>query len=227
MVASLQHLFASFYKAALADHQFFDDDVAMKFKSSMDALIKNFPHSSITKLLNELPKSTDQYILHNSMWVFFNKWNLTDEIAKLDRPSFSSSLLPHHRPHVFAVKSFLALLNAFKNLYSIYFTRNVNEAEKVQMLSSMQKLFSKMTLRNDFENLFSLLLEIVVILKDFSYDPIGIFLDIVLAYLLTYLVKILNIETIDEFQDFVNFLKNKKIIRLLCPHLFLEACNFV
>lgn len=84
-----------------------------------------------------------------------------------------------------------------------------------------------MTLRNDLDNIFSLLLEIIVILKDFSHEHIGIFLDILLAYLMTYLVKVYNIQPLDEFEEFVDFLKNKKIIQLLCPLLFLEACNFV
>lgn len=39
------------------------------------------------------------------MWVFFNKCNLIDEIAKLEHPSFSSSPL---KSHVFAVKTFLS-----------------------------------------------------------------------------------------------------------------------
>lgn len=50
-VASLRHLFASFYKALFSDHHFYYDGIEMKFKSSIDVMIKNFPDASISNLL--------------------------------------------------------------------------------------------------------------------------------------------------------------------------------
>lgn len=116
-------------------------------------------------------------------------------------------------------------MDAFKSLFTLFYTRDVNDKET--LLNRIDAFFKKLVLRNDAHNSFKRLSDIIAIAKFFPHTPMGIYLDIWLTYLLTYLVKLLKIVTISDFDLLLKFLKNIKIIKLLCPHAMFEALQFV
>lgn len=123
-------------------------------------------------------------------------------------PSSSSS--SSHDRHVKGVKVFLRTLQSFKDLYTLFYTREV-DARKEEILKSARETFSKVHFNNLMDPFFQHLEPLFDIAAKFSGKPMGIFLDILYSYLMTYLVGICQVKTLDDFKMFWEFLKNKII----------------
>lgn len=155
------------------------------------------------------------------MWNYFTSCDFQDEILKLKKLTVSPTIAKN----VSTILLFLSLMDSFKILFNLFYTRDVNDKETI--LTQLDDFFKKLVLRNDAQNSFKHLSDIIAIAKSFPYTPMGIYLDIWLTYLLTYLVKLLNIVTISDFDLFLKFMKNIKIIKLLCPHAMFEVLQLV
>lgn len=210
--------------AVLSDTAIFFGSIALNFKTSIAHIKSVFSNDSICKLLEDFPRCRQQYALHTFMWTFWEKWDLETEMQKLESlPSKS----PATDMHKFAVMKFLAIQLSFKRLFLLFFSKDVCETTKKFWLTAASKTFGSLKLKNNLSNYFANLCTLIDMAMEFPEDPLCIFLDIVIPYLLNYLINFYNLDSHEKFLEFMSFLKNKKIVNLLCPHLKLIACCFV
>lgn len=210
------------YGLILKGKAIFYKGVEVKILTAIKYFKSQFPTSSASKLLLELPKTADQYKLHPSFARLFTKWDLVKEIDKLHSKSSNNAT----QEHIEAIIVLLRILEAFKSLNEIFFTRNMNENE-ISKLTSLRSFFSQLAVNNNLSGNFGLFCNLIDIALKFTHRPFGIYLDIVIAYLLVHLVSFYNITNITEFEHFMKLLKNKKVFMVLCPHIFLVCCQFV
>lgn len=91
------------------------------------------------------------------------------------------------------------------------YTREVDE-KKDEILKRARKTFSNIHFNNAMDLFFQHLEPLFDIAAKFAGKPMGIFLDILYSYLMTYLVGICQVKTLDDFKMFWEFLKNKIIV---------------
>lgn len=222
---SIQHLFANFIKTVSSGASLFYKGNEMKLKESIDIISAAFPESSTSSLLKELPLSKNQHIFHTKMWCFLTKWDFDQEILMLE--CLKSDIQTETHSHIKTIKIFLKILKSFKTILIIAFTRKVNFDDQNSQLSCILDFFEQLQLKNSLNNTFTPICQFLKLARDFPHKPLGIYLDIVVAYLITFLINFFTIKTEKDFKNFMKFLKNKKFMNLLCPHLFLIACQFV
>lgn len=201
--------------------------IKINFKTSIAAVKSNFPKSTIANLLNDMPKSSDQYSLHTLLAIFYSKYNCECELKKLDVLQSSSQSSPEVQNHLKTINILLKLLDCFNKLNNMFFSRSLTNDQIQGLLPNIRKFFSNFSCLNNLLGNFELFVKLIDISMKFSRSPLGIFIDIVIAYLISFLVKYYRIKDITDFENFVALIKNKKLFNVLSPHVYLMACQFV
>lgn len=215
---------ASTYKLLLKNTTISHNGHDFKFIDAASKVKEEFPSSKITALLNDLPKGTDQYILHTKLVSLFKKWDFNKERSNLKKLTPSSTATISHLTSIDIV---LQMLDSFKTLYDVFYTLNVTDEDMKSKLPQIDEFYSKLSSTNNLTTNSNLFRELIHIASNFKHRPLGIYLDIVINYVLTFLVKLLDIKNIEHFSDFVDFIENKKLLNILTPHVFLHVCQFI